>query len=354
MNISGKYELKWFEFRENFSSNLQDLQYDEDFMDVTLVGKGSHQIKAHKIILATVSSFFSNILKQNKNPHPLIYMRGVKSDLLLAIIEFIYKGETAVNAEDLDDFLAFSDELEIKGLESRNDILNTKHKPKEEFAWQVPLSNLRGEDVPICPIGTSNKIPNMSLEIMEVKEEHAKDNERSDLEKEPFHIDAAIDEVMKLTLKRVKGNYGQDNSKWICKICNKIDKKKSNLKYHISTHIKRGDVAIKPDLIRNATEVSHIKVEMNEDEKIIELQPTDIYFEKPIPKKGISLEETAIDMMRAESIMKKVRGKYGQGDGRWICTVCNKMHKKKFHIKRHAMTHMKKEAVVINAKVEGM
>ena len=39
-----------------------------------------HQIEAHKVILAASSPFFQAILKKNKHTHPLIYLRGMKSN----------------------------------------------------------------------------------------------------------------------------------------------------------------------------------------------------------------------------------------------------------------------------------
>ena len=45
-----------------------------------------------------------------------MYMRGVKSEDLLAILDFLYCGETNVYQENLDSFLAIAEELELKGL----------------------------------------------------------------------------------------------------------------------------------------------------------------------------------------------------------------------------------------------
>ena len=43
-------------------------------------------------------------------------MRGVKSDDLLAIVDFLYFGKANVNQENLDSFLAIAEELQLKGL----------------------------------------------------------------------------------------------------------------------------------------------------------------------------------------------------------------------------------------------
>ena len=68
------------------------------------------------MILAACSPFFQNLLKRNKHPRPLIYMRGVQSLDLLAIIDFLYYGEANVYQENLDSFLAIAEELKLKGL----------------------------------------------------------------------------------------------------------------------------------------------------------------------------------------------------------------------------------------------
>ena len=73
------------------------------------------------MILAASSPFFQKLLGRNKHPHPLIYMRGMKSDDLLAIVDFLYRGEANVFQENLDSFLAIAEELQLKGLTGKTD-----------------------------------------------------------------------------------------------------------------------------------------------------------------------------------------------------------------------------------------
>ena len=113
MNASEKLCLKWNDFQENISSSFGELRSDKDFTDVTLA---CTQMEAHKVILASSSPFFLAILKKNKHPHPLLYMRGVNSEILMAIIDFLYVGKANVCQENLDSFLALAEELKLKGL----------------------------------------------------------------------------------------------------------------------------------------------------------------------------------------------------------------------------------------------
>ena len=120
MSLSEKYCLKWNDFQENISTALQFLREDLDFSNVTMTCEDGHQVEAHKVILAASSPFFQNLLKRNKHTHPLIYMRGMKSEDLVAIMEFIYRGEANIYQQNLDTFLAIAEELKLKGLEGGN------------------------------------------------------------------------------------------------------------------------------------------------------------------------------------------------------------------------------------------
>ena len=114
--MSEKLCLQWNDFKDNAIGAFASLSQDKDFADVTLACEDGEQVEAHKVILAASSPLFQNLLSRNKHAHPLIYMRGVKSEDLLAIIDFLYCGEANVYQENLDSFLAISEELQLKGL----------------------------------------------------------------------------------------------------------------------------------------------------------------------------------------------------------------------------------------------
>ena len=114
--MSEKLCLQWNDFKDNVRNAFGSLREDNNFADVTLACEDGQQVEAHKVILATSSPFFKMLLGRNKHPHPLLYMRGVKYANLLAILEFLYRGEANLFQDDLDSFLAFAEELQLKGL----------------------------------------------------------------------------------------------------------------------------------------------------------------------------------------------------------------------------------------------
>ena len=132
MSNSEKLCLKWNDFQENLNSAFAVLRNDQDLADVTLVCEDGTQIETHKVILASSSPFFMEVLKKNKHPHPLIYMRGVKAEALVAMIDFLYYGEANVYQESLDLFLGLAEELKLKGLTGSSAESNTKEFMYEE------------------------------------------------------------------------------------------------------------------------------------------------------------------------------------------------------------------------------
>ena len=130
--MSEKLCLQWNDFQENVKSAFGNLREDNDFAYVTLACEDGQQVEAHKVILASSSPFFQKLLGRNKHPHPLIYMRGMKSEDLLAIVDFLYRGEANVFQENLDSFLAIAEELPLANVKI----------PKTAVQRQAPNRNI--------------------------------------------------------------------------------------------------------------------------------------------------------------------------------------------------------------------
>ena len=146
MSDSEKLCLQWNEFQTIVSNAFDDLREDKDFTDVTLACEDGKQAEVHKVVLVSSSPFFKELLRRNKHPHPLIYMKGVKSENLMAMLEFFYFGEANVYQENLDTFLAFADELKLKGLNGSeqpkdNDIREQSSRSSEEGFMQDSRSS---------------------------------------------------------------------------------------------------------------------------------------------------------------------------------------------------------------------
>ena len=126
--MSEKLCLKWDGFEEITFSGFGRLRNDKDLSDVTLACEDGQLVTAHKVILAASSPFFLNLLRRHKHPNPLIYMKGLKSEDLKAIIDFLYFGEANVDQDRIDGFLSLAEELKLKGFsEDTEDSVSTQN-----------------------------------------------------------------------------------------------------------------------------------------------------------------------------------------------------------------------------------
>ena len=85
--------LQWNEFQTNLRSSLKDLRNSVDFSDVTLVCEDGQWLDAHRVILASSSAFFKDLLLKINQPHPVIFMRALTHATLATMMNFIYRGE---------------------------------------------------------------------------------------------------------------------------------------------------------------------------------------------------------------------------------------------------------------------
>ena len=159
--MSEKLCLKrsWNDFQASVKEAFGDLRNDCDFADVTLACEDGRQIEAHRIILSASSPLMKNMLKLNKHSHPLILMRGLKYEDLLALVDFFYYGEVNISEDNLDCFLGIADELQVKGLMEQS----TKNCPQRT---ETTITNATvSEEVKKSNTGQKQKGQGLSIAV---------------------------------------------------------------------------------------------------------------------------------------------------------------------------------------------
>jgi len=218
--------LKWKDFQENAISAYGTLREDGEFADVTLACEDGQQMEAHKVILASSSPFFLNLLRRNKHSHPLIYMRGMKSEDLVAMIDFLYYGEANVYQENLDSFLTVAEELQLKGLMGSGGPKQKTQKLSQEINYlqqEIPPMDM-DEPKFVAKIETST-----ALEGSVAVTDFAVAVDLQDL-------DDKIKSMIESTEKTMFAS-NQNRKVMKCKVCGKEDKL-TNIRSHIeSIHI---------------------------------------------------------------------------------------------------------------------
>ena len=222
--MSEKLCLQWNDFRDNVNCAFRSLREDADFADVTLACEDGNQVEAHKVVLAASSPFFQNLLRRNKHPHPLIYMRGVKSEDLVAIVDFLYCGEANVFQENLDSFLAIAEELELKGLTGQG---------------SASGNNMEKETRPksLAESGSSKltKLDQTNQDDQALLDEYDKANKSVALTNLFSGELQELDEKVKAMVEKshnVTAN-GKKSVLYVCKVCGKEGEDQKNMKRHV-------------------------------------------------------------------------------------------------------------------------
>ena len=226
MQSSEKLCLKWNDFQENLTSAFQGLRNDQDFADVTLACEDGTQIITHKVILASSSPFFMEVLKKNKHPHPLIYMRGLKAEDLVTMVDFLYFGEANVSQDSLDVFLGLAEELRLKGLtgsftEDNAETLKTKASEQEtKFERRNPVDRtISYVPTPLNEYNHKTKAEHSSTTLVSI---------------EAHQLDEQINSMMTRTEKKM--TVGSENKAvFACNQCGK-EGQRQNIKTHIEAN----------------------------------------------------------------------------------------------------------------------
>ena len=110
------FNFTFKEFNENSCSTIRNLFEDKQFSDVTILSEEGEEMKLHRVILASASTFFRNILSRIKQNNPLIFLKGIQMKELQFIVQFMYLGHTEVPQEGLKLFMEAAKSLQISGL----------------------------------------------------------------------------------------------------------------------------------------------------------------------------------------------------------------------------------------------
>ena len=155
-------------------------------------------------------------------------MRGVKFDNMLAIVDFLYRGEAKVYQDNLDSFLAIAEELQLKGLVGEAD-------------ENVGYYNVDGKSMPPIPepfTNTSPKIPRPTFsESMPASRSNRVEESMSLALPSRFSGDLKeLEERVKSMIGKSQNNLPDGHQKAdVCKVCGK-EGKKQNIKDHIETN----------------------------------------------------------------------------------------------------------------------
>ncbi|XP_022914274.1 longitudinals lacking protein, isoforms H/M/V-like [Onthophagus taurus] len=131
--------LKWNNFQASIISAFESLQTTQDLADVTLTTEGL-SVKAHKIILSACSPYFRTVFKENPCSHPIVILKDILYDDLLAVLNFMYHGEVLVTKDRLHSFLQTAEVLQVSGLLGCSDVGKPKPPKQKDSELQQSVA----------------------------------------------------------------------------------------------------------------------------------------------------------------------------------------------------------------------
>ena len=114
--------LQWSDFQKYVGSAFKSVRSSAAFSDITLLFEdGGEPLGAHKVVLASGSSYFHHLLSQGagSHPHPLVVLGGLGRGEVEQVLDFLYLGEARVQQDTLTSFLAAAARLGVRGLQTQ-------------------------------------------------------------------------------------------------------------------------------------------------------------------------------------------------------------------------------------------
>jgi len=110
-----QYCLKWNNHQNNLLRMFQRQLCTEQFSDVIIAAEGK-SLRCHKMVLSACSTYFESLFSLYTEPNQIIILKDTPYQDIVAIVQFMYKGEINVSQGSLSSLLNTAENLKVKGL----------------------------------------------------------------------------------------------------------------------------------------------------------------------------------------------------------------------------------------------
>ncbi|KAI4499422.1 hypothetical protein M0802_005318 [Mischocyttarus mexicanus] len=134
--------LEWSGHAGYVTKRFSGLLASQTLVDVTLICE-DQKLRVHKLVLASNSTYFEEILQQDLGQEPIILLGDLSFKVLKAMVEFMYCGGTTISHENLPSLLTASRLFKVKELACIIDtIMKTQnHNSNTESITQLHKSD---------------------------------------------------------------------------------------------------------------------------------------------------------------------------------------------------------------------
>ena len=125
-------------------SHILPLRRNTNFNDVTLVCDDGQKLFANKLVLATSSEYFFDILNTSENVPSTFCFDGTNCAEFNLILDYVYFGQIRINLKDIDRFISLANKFKLhgfynvenqeRGQDEKIDVPSEKNKPEKRIS----------------------------------------------------------------------------------------------------------------------------------------------------------------------------------------------------------------------------
>ena len=220
--MSDKYSLKRDNFSSSLATSISECRNSKDYTDVTLVTNDKQFFAAHRLILASASDFFKNILQTLVENNSYFYLSNLNSSEMQQVLDFIYLGEVQIPESFIQDFLALSNILKIHGLDSGEE--------------NIDFSNPQGSHLLKTDLAKTDELAEHEKSDSHENSFMKRENREDSYTSESFDQNILLPGSKDFN-EKIKSFIRNNGQAWECTLCGKTSRYLSNIKMHVEVHI---------------------------------------------------------------------------------------------------------------------
>ena len=248
--------MQFNDFGLNVCESFKQFREEKILLDVTLISDDGQLIQAHKVVLASGSSFFRDIITKSNHPNLVIYLKGINCKVLENVIDLLYNEEVAVPQQQLKTFLETTKDLQVYGFQDGIDEFN--ENITEQNKGDQNDSKTLNEEKWIEKIYEEGEVKEVAERLTKDFKQHRTEinnfhqnlnKQENTIEKSTYPSETETYTVVKVNVnispsdknKEYESNLEQMVIKkegiWMCKVCGKTGTTKAYVKIHSEKHI---------------------------------------------------------------------------------------------------------------------
>ena len=187
------YNVTWDDYPAHLKFMMETFLASDSFTDLTIICDDQKKIRSHKNVLSASSSILKNLLEVEDNPNlsrsSVLYLKGIHSEDMKSVLQFIHTGASVVTTERIDSFIDVAKNLKIKGFNHLDGEGTEKLERLQNNLEKIIKYRPRGRPPIERPVNKVNYLSNIEVEKIKGKEDRK------------YVMEYSVDDILKQNLK---------------------------------------------------------------------------------------------------------------------------------------------------------